>query len=299
MDLSWTLNLPKTHRRSIIGLLIAICIIIFLFDAFLFPIAPDSIQPGLSGYARAIASAIIVLLALFVLVRSFIPNTQNTLEIREIHPKNITSEFENLLSDTLRWRYTGNFGRYLRGKVLPTLADRPNMQISVSIINPQDEVLCERHAEYRNGISSIDRGRRYDTDTVALEVIVTIIHCAWYAANKNVSIELFLLSMFDPLRIDSNDNAMILTVEDRRRPALIITSGHFMYDHFDLQMRFERQQGRKLDLGGFPDCATIAAIEADHVETFLASKHMKDLCDRLTVGRIVTACREAKNPYED
>ena len=223
MDAKSLLNLAKAHRRTFIALLIAIVVIIVLVDVFLFSLAPATAKPSLSGYAQAIVSTVLVSLVMFWILVSFVPTVPNAQELRQIEPRNITSEFEALLSDSIRWRYTGNFGRYLRGKVLPTLADRPNMQISVSIIDPQDNALCVSHAEYRNSISSIDKGRRYDADTVALEVVVTIIQCAWYVANKDVSIELFLLSMFDPLRIDSSDNAMILTVEDRRRPALRIT----------------------------------------------------------------------------
>jgi hypothetical protein len=92
---------------------------------------------------------------------------------------------------------------------------------------------------------------------------------------------------------------MILTVEDRRRPALKITKNHFMYNHFELQMRYACEQGRSISLLGFAERATIAAIEEVDVENFLEKINMKDLCDRLTVAVIVETCRGAKNPYED
>ena len=182
---------------------------------------------------------------------------------------------------------------------MPTLAARPNMQIAVSIIDPKDEQLCQTHADYRNSINSIDRGRQYDAQAVAIEAIVTIIHCAWYVANTSVSIELFLLSMFDPLRIDSNDDAMILTVEDRRRPALKLTKAHFMYQHFDLQMRYERKQGRELPLEGFAKRPTISSITESDVQSFLADIEMADLGKTLTIAKITKMCREARNPYDD
>ena len=105
--------------------------------------------------------------------------------------------------------------------------------------------------------------------------------------------------MFDPLRIDSSDNAMILTVEDRRRPALKITHDHFMYSHFDLQMRYQREQGREIPLRGFSNRATISAIEEEDVENFLTSINMQTMCEKLTATRIVMACRESRNLYED
>lgn len=299
MDIKSILSLPKEHRRIFVWLLIAICIIIILCDIFLFPLASEPTKSGISAYARAIVGVILASLVMFWIIISFIPGAQFSAELDQVEPRKISSEFEKLFADALRWRYTGNFGRYLRGKVLPTLASRPNMQISVSIIDPNNLPLCEKHADYRNSINSIDKARRFDANVVALEVLVTIIHCAWFVANRNVSIELYLLSMYDPLRIDSSDNAMILTVEDRTRPALKITKSHFMYDHFDLKMQNERQQGKQLALSGFPQRNTISAIKESDIQCFLCDIGMEDLCNRLTAKAILQACHEARNPYDD
>ena len=299
MDLKSFLILPREHRWAFLALLVLIGLVLALIDIFLIPMTSESIQSSLSGYVRATVGTILVSLLMYWVVISFLPSMLFSRELDQIEPTKITSEFENLLADALRWRYTGNFGRYLRGKVLPTLSNRRNMQISVSIIDPENGPLCEKHAAYRNSINSIDKGRFFDADTVALEVTVTIIHCAWHVANTNTSIELYLLSMYDPLRIDASDNAMILTVEDRRRPALRLTKTHFMYEHFDLQMQNARKQGRKIDLHGFPNRMAIGSIGDNDVKTFLSNVGMQALCSRLTASKIAKACREVSNPYED
>ncbi len=299
MDAGKILRLPKHHRRTFIALLVSICAILVIVDLTLIPLAPALIKSAISGYVQSIAGAILVALIVLWIFVSFIPLGENSGGLHQIEPNRITGEFEDLLKDTRRWRYKGNFGRYQRGKVLPTLAGTPNLDVSINIIDPHNQELCREHAQYRNRINSIDKGRHYDADTVAPEVIVTIIHCAWYVANKDVMIDLYLSSVFDPVRIDSNDKAMILTVEDRRSPALKLTSEHFMYNHFDLQMRYVRDQSRKIDIRGFAERATIAALEEADVETFLARIGMDELCKSLTPARIVTACREARNPYED
>ena len=299
MDTKLILDLPKEHRQTFLALLGAICAIFVLSDLFLVPLAPSSIQSSLSGYAQAVAGAVVVLLFIYWIVTSFMPKKQITQNLYQIEPDKISDEFEELLNSAVRWRYTGNFGRYLRGKVLPTLSVRRNMHISVSIIDPKKKSLCEKHANYRNSVNSIDKGRKYDAETVALEVMVTIILCAWYVANKSVSIELYLLSMFDPLRIDSSDDAMILTVEDRRSPALKLAKDHFMYNHFNLQMSLEQIQGKKLDISGFPNCASISSIQDDDVKKFLSLMGMADLCEQMGVAQIANACREVRNPYED
>lgn len=228
---------------------------------------------------------------------SAIPEEINGLE--EIHPRNITKEFDALLSNAGRWRYKGNFGRYMRGKVLPTLASKANFHISVCVIDPTIPNLCEEHARYRNSINSIDKGKKYNAENVALEVVVTIIICAWFVRSKNIAIDLYLSTVFDPVRIDANDHAMILTVEDRRSPALKITSDHFMFEHFDLQMQFSRQQAKNINLSGLKDSETVAALEASDIEIFLGGIGMRDLCSQLGPENILAACRNVRNPYEN
>lgn len=299
MDAQKILSLPKYHRRTFIGFLLLICVVLIIVDLAFIPLTPASTQSALSGYVQSIVGAILVTLIVLWIFVSFIPLRENTGGLHQVEPNGITDEFEDLLKDAQRWRYKGNFGRYLRGKVLPTLAGAANLHVSVNIIDPQNEKLCRQHAQYRNSINSIDKGLNYDADKVSMEVIVTIIHCAWYVANRDVSIDLYLSSVFDPVRIDSNDNAMILTVEDRRSPALRLANNHFMYNHFDLQMRYARDQGRRIELSGFGERATIAAITEPDVQTFLAKIKMDSLRDRLTAAKIVTACRESRNPYED
>ncbi|HAC88084.1 MAG TPA: hypothetical protein DCF95_09075 [Gammaproteobacteria bacterium] len=235
-------------------------------------------------------------------IRSFPDSSTMSEEIsglEEIHPRKITKEFDALLSSAGRWRYKGNFGRYMRGKVLPTLASKANFHISVCIIDPTDPNLCEEHARYRNSINSIDKGKKYNAETVALEVVVTIIICAWFVRNKNIAIDLYLSTVFDPVRIDANDHAMILTVEDRRSPALKITSDHFMFEHFDLQMQFSRQQAKSINVSGLKESDTVAALEARNIEAFLEGIGMSDLCSQLGAENILAACRNVRNPYEN
>ena len=226
-------------------------------------------------------------------------NNEDISGLEEIHPRNITTEFDALLSSAGRWRYKGNFGRYMRGKVLPTLASKANFHINVCIIDPTNPSLCEEHARYRNSINSIDKGKKYNAETVALEVVVTIIICAWFVTNKNIAIDLYLSSVFDPVRIDANDHAMILTVEDRRSPALKITSDHFMFQHFDLQMQFSRQQANNIKVVGLKESNTVAALEGRDIEMFLGSIGMSDLCSNLGTENILVACRNVRNPYEN
>lgn len=296
MDTQSILSLPKKHRRTFVGLLLAIFAIALLLD---WKLGTLPFIEALLGYVRAVAAAILTSIFLLWVVSSFIPRQKTAEGLTELEAGNITKEFDKLLGTATRWRYKGNFGRYMRGKVLPTLADRQNCHISACVIDPNNRPLCEKHAEYRSQINSIDKGRQYDADAVALQVLVTIVICSWYATNRRVTVELFLSASFDPVRIDSNDDAMILTVEDRRRPALKVTRDHFIYEHFETSMEFARNQGSKVNLDGMRRGVELAQIDYNDVSNVLDKAGMSELCKKITPETIVQACRESKNPYEN
>lgn len=296
MDTQSILTLPQKHRRTFVGLLIALFAIALLLD---WKLSTLPFIETLLGYIRAIAAAILTSLFLLWIVSSFIPRQKTAEGLIELEAGKITKEFDDLLNTSTRWRYKGNFGRYMRGKVLPTLADRQNCHISACVIDPNNRTLCEKHALYRSKINSIDKGKQYDADTVALQILATIVICSWYSTNRRVAIDLYLSASFDPVRIDSNDEAMIITVEDRRQPALKINQDHFIYEHFETSMEFSRDQGAKVNLDGMRRGIEFAQIEENDVSDTLERAGMAELCKQITPEIVLQACRESKNPYEN
>lgn len=295
MDAEKIINLPRHHKKTFIALLIALYVISLMVAHFLFEQSPQEL---FLDQVKSVATAMITALFGLAIIFTFLP-TQEKGEIIEIPAQKITKEFELLLSTANRWRYKGNFGRYLRGKVLPTLASRQNIHVIACLIDPLDEGLCTHHADYRGSINAIDKGRKYNADSVATEVIVTVILASWYVANRGMTIDLYFSRVFDPIRIDSNDDAMILTVEDRRSPALKITKNHFTASHFELQMQTARNQSRKVDLKGMRKGIELAEISESDVKLVMKRAELLQLCNRLSVAAILDACKKSKNPYEN
>jgi hypothetical protein len=295
MDAEKIINLPKHHKRTFVALLVAL-FLISLFASYL--MGEDSVKTILQDQAKSISSALITALFGFLIIVPFLPTPEKGESI-EIPPGKITKEFDLLLASANRWRYKGNFGRYLRGKVLPTLSARQNIHVVACLIDPNDIGLCEAHAEYRAGINAIDKGTKYNADIVAIEVVITIIIASWYATKKNMTIEVYLSKSFDPIRIDSNDEAMILTVEDRRSPALKISKNHFTSDHFELQMRTSKDQSRKVDLAGMRKNIQLAEIQEVDIISVMDNAGLTALCNRIGAANILSACKKSKNPYEN
>lgn len=295
MDPQSILTLPKEHRRTFVVLLVTLFLLSLMID-WKFGTLP--ITETFLSYVRSIAAAILTSLFLLWVITSFIPRHKANDGLVELDATRITKEFDELLRIATRWRYKGNFGRYMRGKVLPTLEGRQNCHISACVIDPRNAELCEKHARYRGQINSVDKGKLYDADAVALEVLVTIVLCAWYVQNRRIKVDLYLSASFDPVRIDSNDEAMILTVEDRRRPALKVSKDYFLYEHFEMSMEFARNQGAQVRLDGVRHGIQLAQIDEQDVVAVLKNAEMVDLCERLTPEKILQACKESRNPYE-
>ena len=295
MDVDKIRSLPRNHKKTYIALLCAVYAILLLLTYYGFG---ETLKDIALDQIRAIADALITVFFAFLVVVPFFPQKGNS-EIEELHPQQITSEFEELLRNANRWRYRGNFGRYFRGKVLPTLSGRQNVHVSACLIDPCDVELCRKHADYRGMINAIDKGRNYDENVVSMEIIVTIVLASWYVVNRQMNVEIYLSGTFDPIRIDSNDYSMILTVEDRRSPALKISNNHFTSQHFELQMASARQQARKINLGGVRQGIELPEINEEDIKSVIVTADVDEVLGRISLKEIQLAFLRSKNPYEN
>ncbi len=296
MEFEEVTDLPKYYSRAFFAVVGLILFILFVFDVFVLENgrAAREITSDLIGH---IIGGILAAILTVAFLRFFVPRSLKSNSVNQIAATEITKEFERLLSTATRWRFKGNLGRYLRGKVLPTLAAKQQIDVDVSIIDPRNSTLCAKHAASRSQIDGIDKGRAYDAKVVALEAVTTIMHCAWHIQNSGMSIDLHLTSAYDPVRIDAGDSEMIVTVEDRRSPAFKFSSGNFMYTYLMAHMRSIRDQAEKINLGGFKRSANFQQVTGEDIEEFMEKIGMSDLCKSLGADRILADCRANYNPY--
>lgn len=300
MDEKKIRDLSPYHRRAFLSLLIILTVALVFLDLFFLGPASSSsrIFNSASGYIQAIVSALIVFLFMITIYWYFLPSDKDDIILlAQLSPTEITSAFERQLELAGAWGYRGNFGRYLRGKVLPTLADRTGMRISVCIIDPTDEKLCEEHSRYRSHIHGIDKGRVYTAQVVQFEVLITIIVCAWYVSTKAVSIDLYLTSVFEPIRVDASDKSMILTVEDRRRSALLIEASHFMYDNFKQQMSYVQRQAKRVSLEELAYHAHLSDLTVEDIQEFFEGIGMHEVWRGVDSDRFLEEIKNVRNPY--
>lgn len=299
MNAKRILALPLHYRRTFLALLVFIGLVLVATDVIFFTknATPGSPQSIVSQYIQGTVAAIIVSLLTFSLAAYFLPRDDVRHGLTHLSPTEITAAFEKQLELSRVWQYRGNFGRYLRGKVLPALASRVGVKISACIIDPRDVKLCEDHSRYRSQINGIDAGLMYTPQLVQVEVLTTILICAWYASSKTALIDLYLTPVFDPVRTDASDKSMIVTVEDRRRPALLIDATHFMYEHFSLQLLFAQRQGTQIPLNSIAYRANISDLTEDDVLEFFKKIGMDEICKEIGAGRLLESCNNVRNPY--
>jgi hypothetical protein len=298
MELGQVLSLSTYHRRTFFALVIALLVILVAADVTVLHRGEALSEIGSEIIGHIVAGITAALLVTGFLVY-FVPRNERNTDLVQLPATEITPAFDQLLRSANRWRFKGNFGRYLRGRVLPTLASRSDVDVNASIIDPRDEALCRRHAQYREEIRGIDQGKVYTPHDVAREVLVTILHCAWHVVNNRMSIDLYLTGVFDPLRVDSCDEGMIVTVEDRRKPALKIGPENFMYDHFATHLRYAFRQGKKIEISGFKRCKSFSDVSEEDIEQFMAGLKMADLCRAVGLPSIREEFVANRNPYTD
>jgi hypothetical protein len=233
-----------------IGLFLALVCVLRLAVAYELPSSPVSqtVSSMLESlFATTIATAFIGAF-LFYLT----PATADPKQLEILPPREISAAFDEALATTNFWRFKGGFGRYLRTKTIPTLSEKArrrnrNVAIVAQIIDPRDQRLCSLHADLRNSTTTVDNRNDWTLNSVRSQLYATILTVLRY--QKQVAlleIELYLANHFLPSRIDLSSDAVIVTREDRRAPAIRARRDSYFYDTMDHEISVTKQQSHRV-----------------------------------------------------
>ncbi|WP_221390164.1 hypothetical protein [Dyadobacter sp. NIV53] len=240
--------LKHKSSRSIflisIGLILLVILIIRFFVLPNFePIVPDSgIIPRdpkwLTIVSRIFDSAFVsltvtVCIGLF-LFHIELPDEEKKFEI--IESFKINELFEKERNQTEIWYFTGGLGRYTRTSTIPEIAkiaQRTNehKSIKIQIIDPTDESICIKYANFRRGLNSASKNNSiWNKEYVRHECTATVVSAIIYKCNYPLlDLSICLKNNFSTLRIDLSSKTAIITKEDPKEPALICREGSFLY----------------------------------------------------------------------
>jgi hypothetical protein len=151
--------------------------------------------------------------------------------ITQLESRDIVPAFDVALREATGWIFCGNRGRYLRSKVLPTLAMKHGtFSVDAILTNPNNIVACSKFAEHKSVTIAQDEPGAWVTERVQAEILAAIVVCAWFTRYPTLSIKLYLHESFSPIRLDSNLNTSFLTVENKRESCLRFRTGHFFHE---------------------------------------------------------------------
>lgn len=168
-----------------------------------------------------------------------------------------------------QWIFKGGTGSHLRAVTLRECVDaarqanRP-MRMQVEIIDPTDEQLCRRYAQYRSSLSSGSgqNGSQSTPGSVARSAFATVLAVCWYRQRfVLLQPELGLSKVMTTFRWDISPTFALMTQEDPSAPAMFFDQAMSHYRAYWRELAMSFEQTRRLDL------TLVAELELDDEPT--------------------------------
>jgi hypothetical protein len=227
--------------------------------------------------------------------------------VKALKGADIDREHEEARRRTDRWMFKGGTGTYTRAMTLPLCAEnarreRRSLQVQLEILDPTNVALCERYARYRMSRSPgpDGTGEPWTTDRTQKESFATVLAASWYQQEfqQLLDIKVGLTSTMSIFRFDLSESRIIITQDDPRFPAMIISSTSSLYESYATELRLSLAQAKHVPL----ESANVQFGEqpgAAQAREFFASVGVPLSADYsdADIGQIVEKAIRAKNPY--
>ena len=150
-----------------------------------------------------------------------------------------------------RWWYDGSTGRYQRASTLPEMTrwarkDRTSREVIVVILDPVNEDLCLRYANYRQALE--DGGAGWTLDRVRCDIYATLLACAFFNQKSPLAVTAAVKSTMSILRYDLSDAQLVITKEGSKDPAIACPRESYHYDAYCETLRWSLKQAHQIDL---------------------------------------------------
>lgn len=221
----------------------------------------------------------------------------------------VGAEISSALSDARRrtslWMFKGGTGTFFRAVTVPECVnaarrDRRSLNIQLEILDPRDEGLCTRYAEYfRSLVDDPNEDElHWDCKGTQQELYATILAmCHWQQRYRPMKLGISLSSTMTTFRWDLTSDYLVITERGPSFPAILIESGRFYYDYWrsELEVSFDQGYRPPLELAGpLSDVPTVA--ETRDLFAGLGVDLPEGFHDR-DVEVIIESAVHAKNPY--
>ncbi|MGI5215723.1 hypothetical protein [Plantactinospora sp. CA-290183] len=228
--------------------------------------------------------------------------------VRVLNGQEVGQAHAEARRQTDRWRFKGGTGTFTRAVTLPECiehARRRNgtLDFGIEIIDPTDEQVCERYAQFRRSLAprTDGTGELWTVDRTRKESFATVLAACWHHQRSGLlNIDVRLSSQMSTFRFDLSSSCVIITQENPQTPALRIDRREIYYHRYSIELQYSREQSRRVPI---EQARQVLLDDEPSVEqarklfTALGLPLPRSFGDR-EVSDIIVKAIQARNPYE-
>jgi hypothetical protein len=226
--------------------------------------------------------------------------------VKTLKGADIDRAHEDARTHTDRWMFKGGTGTYTRAMTLPLCLEnarreRRTLQVRLEILDPTNVALCERYARYRASQSPgpDGTGEPWTGDRTQKESFATLLAALWYQQKfQLLDISVGLASTMSIFRFDLSTSRIIITQDDPRFPAMMISSASPLYESYATELRVSLSQAKHVPLENANVVFGEQPTETQAREFFTSlGLPLPDGYSDGDVRQIIDKAIRAKNPY--
>jgi hypothetical protein len=300
--------LSKQHYRrtfyTVIGLILALSLVARFF---VLPYVYPAQALTIAALIGSLLDNLVVSLFLTVFLGAFVfwltPSIIKRSAMEVIEPKQINPLLKTASTGTRSWVYRGACGRYTRATTIPTLAEAARKEglgrdITICLLNPQNEDLCKAYATYRRSLKSGSTGTPWTCQVVQEEIIATAVTALKYQfSDPLLRISVFFADHFSAFRLDISDLCVVVTKEDKEASALRADAGTYFYDSYKDDVRLTERQAKEMKCCG--KLVFDGSLDETKLKEVLQCAELFDVSklQNLDIKRILECINAPKDPY--
>lgn len=277
-----------------------LCIRYFVLPRFDASLTAGSL-PLAAKFLEDFSTTIIVTGAMAWLVGIITPRRVKNAGIAVVGPRPLKGDFKTALAKSNSWQFFGGCGRYFRSAVLGEMSTRTRSEsmskrVSAIILNPENDSLCENHAQYRSGTRRGQDDGNWTKVRVKQELLATIVIAKRTADTfKLLDVDIYVSNHFSIFRVDISDIYAIETREDSTAPAIKTDQHTDYYTALREEYRVLQKQSMKI-VKGEAECTKVVDLITlrDALAVMGLTQHGLDDSDLTGVLDII---KDPKNPY--
>ncbi|MGQ2965291.1 hypothetical protein [Methylophilus sp.] len=295
------------YRRTFFVMVILIVLLTLITRFFILPIFASEQSQTWTVFLGVFLDNLVISMIVAVFLGCFVfwltPDIVKRSQIEVIPPKQINPLLKAATISTKSWIFKGACGRYTRATTIPKLADAARVEglgrdITICILNPKNEELCNSYAIYRRSLKSSNSGEQWNKQLVQEEILATAVTALKYQFSApQLRIRVFFVEHFSAFRLDIADQYVIVTKEDKEASALRADVNTYFYDSYKDDVRLTERQSQ--EMASSKNLEFIGDVDEHKLREVIRVTGIfeEDKLNDLNLSRLLNSINAPKDPY--